>query len=439
MKFLRYLIREIKKNLGPVSRLPAPCSWSMIFPGRSNTVQRLLLLEYLKAGYASARLMSLMIALIFWPWKSIDIALRMTRLYAGQVAHERKPSVQFLQQIYFAWFHGISPAMYYQMGMVASRRGVSPSEWIQSGHAALLTRIFTKNKELIEINDKFVFYLLLKKKHVKVIPVLAVYESGQSKEIAGERSDDFTASGNDEIFVKPCRSSRGQGASIWRCGASGQWSQKVDASSVRSRPGMAGRQSAASLSPAGLVAHLAEQSMLKSLLVQPRIVNHPDIAAIFGNGLMSIRVLSGIADGEVRILRTVSYAPALQSITSQTGFIVEVDRDSGTLGRVFNHGPDQIFAVTHPQTGVVIQGVRLPCWEELLLEVSRAHRALADYAFLAWDAAISPQGPVIIEANGNFETHSLQRPGSKPLIDDEFLSIFESWQDMTSESGGRSQ
>ena len=46
----------------------------------------------------------------------------------------RSRSGQFLQQIYLAWFHGISPSMYYVMGLAATPE-IQPMAWLQAGHA----------------------------------------------------------------------------------------------------------------------------------------------------------------------------------------------------------------------------------------------------------------------------------------------------------------
>jgi len=398
-------------------------------------VQRSLLLEYARTGRPAARLASLAIALAVWPWRSGVLAWKMTRVYGKNTKCIRKPSIQFVQQIYFAWIHGISPTMYYQMGMAASTR-LSPSFWIQSGHAALLSRIFRKDKALAEINDKFIFFKLLRGSGINVIPVLAAYDSGLPKTIPGQAKFAFDESEVDEIFIKPCRSSRGAGSSIWRRTPSGRWLKKLDGQAHHTVSRLTDAGDPVDLSSENLDALLAKHSVSRSLIVQPRIRNHPDISRVFGNALLSIRVLSGIAGGEVRVLRTVIYAPALDSITSQNGFIVEIDRDTGRLGSVFSHGPDPSLGVKHPQTGIVIDGTRIPCWADVLVEVRRAHQALSDFAFLGWDVAVSLEGPIIIEANGNFETHSLQRAGPKPLIDDDFLFIFESWKQNSVGQGG---
>src|SRR6056297_2990138 len=51
-----------------------------------------------------------------------------------------------------------------------------------------------------------------------------------------------------------------------------------------------------------------------------------------------------------------------------------------------------------------------------------------DYAFLGWDVAICGNGPVMLEANGNFGASGLQKSGPNPLIDEKFLAVFDYWR-----------
>ncbi|TVQ29091.1 MAG: hypothetical protein EA370_15785 [Wenzhouxiangella sp.] len=69
----------------------------------------------------------------------------------------------------------------------------------------------------------------------------------------------------------------------------------------------------------------------------------------------------------------------------------------------------------------------MPFWSVILDHVRSAHLALPGYMVLGWDVAVTPEGPLILEANGNFGTVGSQKPGARPLIDDEFLKVFATW------------
>ena len=142
---------------------------------------------------------------------------------------------------------------------------------------------------------------------------------------------------------------------------------------------------------------------------------------------MSLRVLSGIGAQGVIVLRAVLYLPFPGSISSQQGLKCSVDIHSGQLGKVFSSSVDQRFLSVVPATQTRVEGMILPFWPQVLALVTTAHEALDEYAYLGWDLAITSNGPVVLEANGNFATDSLQKPGARPLIDDDFLAVFNHW------------
>ena len=62
----------------------------------------------------------------------------------------------------------------------------------------------------------------------------------------------------------------------------------------------------------------------------------------------------------------------------------------------------------HPETGVSIDGFRIPFWQEAVELARDAHLRFDSFGYLGWDVAITPTGPKIIEANawvGSQTTH----------------------------------
>lgn len=53
----------------------------------------------------------------------------------------------------------------------------------------------------------------------------------------------------------------------------------------------------------------------------------------------------------------------------------------------------------HPDTGVKLQGFRLPMWDKVKQLAMDAHAVLSDIDSIGWDIAITPTGPIIVEAN----------------------------------------
>ena len=414
-----FLITELKKNLANPGRLPAPLSWRMLLPGDAVSVQRMILREYLMSGSPLARGISLALAVLFWPWNSTVQAVRLIRANGEECSAFRPRWRQLLQQLYLAWIHGISPSMYYQMGIVRSRQSYSPMAWIQAGHAGLLSRIFRADKRLEEINDKRLFDSVLEKGAVPRLKTIAEV----SMEVL-ERSDSLAAlisrlESQQELFLKPVRGRGGRGAMVLlRCPDG--WR------GFRSTPDTS--NPIFTLGTNELAIQLAESAQNGAWLLQARARNHPVIETIFGEALACIRVVSGIRGDDVVLLGSVVGVGSSHSIVSQSGLTIEVDIETGRLGQGFHSTESQRFMIRNPDNDEMIEGVELPDWKLLKETVTAAHRQFADYPFVGWDMALTTTGPVVVEANGNFGTGAMQKPGPRPMIDESFLSVFDYWK-----------
>ncbi len=317
--------------------------------------------------------------------------------------------------------------MYYQMGMAMSPSPIRPMEWMQNGHASLLSRVFRKDKKLLEINDKLLFAEIMRKHNVATPDILGVFADGKpAGPTTGLQLLEALNRRND-LYVKPIRASVGLNQLLLRRQDDGAWACTPSTySSPRFSSTLAkfGKQSLETSQIYRLMCHL---SSVCPLIIQPRLVNHPNLPDLGGPALQAVRILSGMRGQEVVILRALLRLPFRDQIASQWGVNSAVDLETGLLGSTFEDYPDPSVSERFSPEGPVIVGFQVPCWPETLSLVSRAHLALPDYSFLGWDIAITPTGPAVIEANGNYGFSSLQKPSSAPIIDEKFLSVFEYW------------
>ena len=73
-------------------------------------------------------------------------------------------------------------------------------------------------------------------------------------------------------------------------------------------------------------------------------------------------------------------------------------------GHLMKNGMGHHFLVTkHPVTGFVFEGYQLPYWKEVKELVTNAHLLLPEITTIGWDVAITPDGPVLVEGNDNWE------------------------------------
>lgn len=62
----------------------------------------------------------------------------------------------------------------------------------------------------------------------------------------------------------------------------------------------------------------------------------------------------------------------------------------------------------HSVTNYVYEGTKIPYWKEVKELAIRAHKAISDIPTIGWDVAITPNGPVLIEGNDNWEISGAQ-------------------------------
>ncbi|MBB3667601.1 hypothetical protein FHX47_001220 [Garicola koreensis] len=83
------------------------------------------------------------------------------------------------------------------------------------------------------------------------------------------------------------------------------------------------------------------------------------------------------------------------------GFYVGIDIDSGKLlGGARNNRREKYER--HPFTGFEFTGYTLPGFDSVLAVSKEAHRMVGNPPSVAWDIAMTPEGPLVVEGNTNW-------------------------------------
>ena len=72
-------------------------------------------------------------------------------------------------------------------------------------------------------------------------------------------------------------------------------------------------------------------------------------------------------------------------------------------------------------------GCTLPDWEIALQRAKIAHGACSGFAFIGWDIAFTPQGPILLEGNANWSAGEYQRLSGEPLGHTKFPDVLATW------------
>jgi hypothetical protein len=104
------------------------------------------------------------------------------------------------------------------------------------------------------------------------------------------------------------------------------------------------------------------------------------------------------------------------------GIAAKIDIDTGELGTGSDLGlhPNSVWHATHPYSGVLIEGRKMPFWKETIALAVSAHSSLVGWRVIGWDIAVVDDGPVIIEGNSNPDLDIIQRTHREPMGDSRF-------------------
>ena len=248
-----------------------------------------------------------------------------------------------------------------------------------------------------DLSDKRRFHDRASRAGLPIIPILAEFDSGsvlrRRSPIDHPRSD---------LFSKFADRWYGEGARVWQRRADGTYA--------------GGRGVALTL--AELYDFLRDLSFEHPVILQPRLANHPELSAIAGKGLSTVRVVT-LRDASGRIEAALAcFRMAVGSLVADNfaggGLASPVRLEDGRLGpAVFKSRPGS-FA-SHPDTGALILGRSLPNWPAVTQLAIDGHRAFEPLPSIGWDIAITENGPVIVEGNSEWGVNVVQMAHRQPL------------------------
>lgn len=254
--------------------------------------------------------------------------------------------------------------------------------------------------QLSPLSDKVAFAERAQAYGLAAVPTLAVVEHGQI-------CLDATLPAAD-LFVKPLAGKRGLEARRWRYEAATDSYTSGDASEPVPR--------------GTFVDWLAARSAGQAFMVQPCVTNHPDLAELALDAVVTCRIVTMLNEaGEPEPIIATFRMPAVRGAVVDNmhrgGIAAPVDLDSGTLGAASDYataGPATRHP-HHPASGAQIDGRTLPLWSQVRELVCRAHDCFRPRVLVGWDVSIGPSGPLLLEGNERPGVGGLQRLHNVPL------------------------
>ena len=158
-------------------------------------------------------------------------------------------------------------------------------------------------------------------------------------------------------------------------------------------------------------------------IIQRRLAPAPELAAVFGPRLWSVRLLVLVTRAAPLIHRAVAKIatgdnPA-DNFWRAGNMIGAIDVASGRITRaVRGTGMDQRVNEPHPDTMYPVVGTIIPDWEGLTERVREAAALFPGIRTQSWDVALSDRGPVLLEVNYGGDLNLGQLAHGKGALDE---------------------
>ena len=142
-------------------------------------------------------------------------------------------------------------------------------------------------------------------------------------------------------------------------------------------------------------------------LLEDYVIQHEDLQALCPTSVNTLRIATLLGDkqqGVVYACIRIGNGSVVDNV-DQGGMAAPIDLQTGRLRAV---GADKLGNryEQHPATGVTIPGFQIPYWQEAKEMALEAMQVIPQVRFVAWDVAITPEGPVFIEGN-SFPSHAI--------------------------------
>lgn len=205
-----------------------------------------------------------------------------------------------------------------------------------------------------------------------------------------ETLESFLKKFSGDLFIKKLTGECGEGCYLLESLSPGQTTLQVNGSSLS-------------------MEEFSRQTAGSEYIIQQRIPQHERLSSLNPSCVNTIRIIT-IVGKHSHTPRIFAHFLRLGVNTIMdnraTGGIAVLIDESGVLrGKGFGH---HFVCDRHPTTGALLDGYALPFWPEVQELVIKAHNALKDIPSIGWDVAITPDGPILLEGNDNWELCGVQ-------------------------------
>lgn len=142
-------------------------------------------------------------------------------------------------------------------------------------------------------------------------------------------------------------------------------------------------------------------------ILEQRVIQHPEMMRLCPTSVNTIRIATLLGDhkqGVVYAFLRIGNGKVMDNVDCG-GMAARVDLQSGKLLTVGADKAGNTYE-KHPMTGTAIIGFEVPFFQEAMAMCNQAALKVPQMRFVAWDVAITEDGPCFIEGN-SFPSHAV--------------------------------
>ena len=142
-------------------------------------------------------------------------------------------------------------------------------------------------------------------------------------------------------------------------------------------------------------------------ILEEIVEQHPRMASLCPTSVNTCRIATLLGDkqqGIVYAFLRIGNGKVMDNVDCG-GMAARIDLDTGKLLTVGADKQGNTF-IKHPMTNTSIIGFQIPFWKEAKDMCLEAAQLIPEMRYVAWDVAITPDGPTFIEGN-SFPSHAI--------------------------------
>jgi hypothetical protein len=239
------------------------------------------------------------------------------------------------------------------------------------------------------LHDKFVFGQFAASLQFPVPGNIALFENGRVNWLDTMRTDSLEnlaadASLTIDGFCKKLTGLQGQGAFPLRISGGKIYSGSEEITVEELKKKMSGRY-----------------------MWQERVYQHPVMSRLHPDSVNTLRIVTFNVNGTIEVFCAVLRVGVNGKSVDNWGaggISIPIDVETGLVKEEGFFKPGYGGRVkVHPNTGITFLNYEIPFFKESIDLISRFHQHLYGIHSIGWDVALTPDGPVLIEANEDWD------------------------------------